>query len=59
MRSSAGRHPAGGYVPDAGHSRLIELCVNDPNIHDVVLTTEEGASVSWPAPRSAASALRC
>jgi len=30
-----------GYVPDAGHSRLIELCVNDPNIYDVVLTTEE------------------
>jgi sulfopyruvate decarboxylase alpha subunit len=30
-----------GYVPDAGHSRLIELCVADPNIHDVVLTTEE------------------
>jgi len=30
-----------GYVPDAGHSRLIELCINDPNIHDVVLTTEE------------------
>jgi sulfopyruvate decarboxylase alpha subunit len=30
-----------GYVPDAGHSRLIELCVRDPNIHDVVLTTEE------------------
>jgi len=30
-----------GYVPDAGHSRLIELCVSDPNIHDVVLTTEE------------------
>jgi sulfopyruvate decarboxylase alpha subunit len=30
-----------GYVPDAGHSRLIELCVKDPNIHDVVLTTEE------------------
>ena len=30
-----------GYVPDAGHSRLIELCVNDPNIHDVVLTTEQ------------------
>jgi sulfopyruvate decarboxylase alpha subunit len=28
-------------VPDAGHSRLIELCVRDPNIHDVVLTTEE------------------
>jgi len=30
-----------GYVPDAGHSRLIELCVRDPDIHDVVLTTEE------------------
>src|SRR6202142_2209212 len=30
-----------GYVPDAGHSRLIELCVADPDIHDVVLTTEE------------------
>ena len=30
-----------GYVPDAGHSQLIELCVRDPDIHDVVLTTEE------------------
>jgi sulfopyruvate decarboxylase alpha subunit len=30
-----------GYVPDAGHTRLIELCRNDPNIADVVLTTEE------------------
>ncbi len=30
-----------GYVPDAGHSRLIELCVSDPEIHDVLLTTEE------------------
>jgi sulfopyruvate decarboxylase alpha subunit len=30
-----------GYVPDAGHSRLIERCVADPDIHDVVLTTEE------------------
>jgi sulfopyruvate decarboxylase alpha subunit len=30
-----------GYVPDAGHSRLIELCRNDPAIADVVLTTEE------------------
>lgn len=30
-----------GYVPDAGHSRLIELCKADPEIHDVVLTTEE------------------
>ena len=30
-----------GYVPDAGHSRLIQLCRGDPQIHDVVLTTEE------------------
>jgi sulfopyruvate decarboxylase alpha subunit len=30
-----------GYVPDAGHSRLIELCQADPTIADVVLTTEE------------------
>jgi len=30
-----------GYVPDAGHSRLIALCRSDPNIADVVLTTEE------------------
>src|SRR6266852_3743226 len=30
-----------GYVPDAGHSRLIKLCVEDSQIADVVLTTEE------------------
>jgi sulfopyruvate decarboxylase alpha subunit len=30
-----------GYVPDAGHSRLIALCKDDPTIADVVLTTEE------------------
>ena len=30
-----------GYVPDAGHSRLIELCKADRDIADVVLTTEE------------------
>jgi sulfopyruvate decarboxylase alpha subunit len=30
-----------GYVPDAGHSRLIQLCKDDPDIADVVLTTEE------------------
>lgn len=30
-----------GYVPDAGHSRLIQRCREDPHIHDVVLTTEE------------------
>jgi sulfopyruvate decarboxylase alpha subunit len=30
-----------GYVPDAGHSRLIDRCCADPQIRDVVLTTEE------------------
>jgi sulfopyruvate decarboxylase TPP-binding subunit len=30
-----------GYVPDAGHSRLIEHCRADADIHDVALTTEE------------------
>ncbi len=30
-----------GYVPDAGHARLIERCRQDPDIRDVALTTEE------------------
>lgn len=30
-----------GYVPDAGHKRLIELCQADAEIRSVVLTTEE------------------
>ena len=30
-----------GYVPDAGHSRLIERVRADEEIHDVALTTEE------------------
>ena len=30
-----------GYVPDAGHARLIELCRDDPEIRAVPLTTEE------------------
>ena len=30
-----------GYVPDAGHSRLIDRCRADADIRDVVLTTEE------------------
>jgi sulfopyruvate decarboxylase alpha subunit len=30
-----------GYVPDAGHARLIERCRADTDIRDVVLTTEE------------------
>ncbi len=30
-----------GYVPDAGHKRLIELCQADKTMRAVVLTTEE------------------
>jgi sulfopyruvate decarboxylase alpha subunit len=30
-----------GYVPDAGHKRLIELCQSDKKMRAVVLTTEE------------------
>ena len=30
-----------GYVPDAGHQRLIELCQDDRKMRNVVLTTEE------------------
>ncbi len=30
-----------GYVPDAGHTRLIDRCCADDEIRDVVLTTEE------------------
>ena len=29
-----------GYVPDNGHARLIELCINDPKIKDVLLASE-------------------
>jgi sulfopyruvate decarboxylase alpha subunit len=30
-----------GYVPDAGHARLIERALDDPGMRAVVLTTEE------------------
>lgn len=30
-----------GYVPDGGHKRLIELCIADPHVRCVVLSTEE------------------
>ena len=40
-----------GYVPDAGHARLIELVHADPEIRAVSLTTEEEgvalAAGSW------------
>src|SRR6478609_1956304 len=29
------------YVPDAGHSHVIRSAIADPDIQDVVLTTEE------------------
>jgi sulfopyruvate decarboxylase alpha subunit len=37
------RHGFGlvGYVPDAGHKRLIELCQADARMRTVVMTTEE------------------
>ena len=30
-----------GHVPDGGHKRLIELCIADPDVRCVVLSTEE------------------
>jgi sulfopyruvate decarboxylase alpha subunit len=40
-----------GYVPDAGHKRLIELCQADSTLRAVALTTEEEgiglASGAW------------
>jgi sulfopyruvate decarboxylase alpha subunit len=30
-----------GYVPDAGHKRLIEMCIADKEMRAVVLSTEE------------------
>jgi sulfopyruvate decarboxylase alpha subunit len=30
-----------GYVPDAGHARLIRLCAAEPSMRMVTLTTEE------------------
>ena len=48
-----------GYVPDAGHAHLIEAAHADPDMHAIVLTTEEEGSPSPPAPGWAASARRC
>jgi sulfopyruvate decarboxylase TPP-binding subunit len=47
-----------GYVPDAGHARLIELCHADPALRAIVLTTEEEG---WRSPRARGSAAsaRC
>jgi hypothetical protein len=45
------------YVPDAGHSRLIELLHADSEIQTTPLTTEE-EGVALPGPGSAVS-VRC
>jgi len=37
---TAGVHQV-GYVPDAGHKRLIEMCLADKEMRAVVLSTEE------------------
>jgi len=37
----AARVTIAGYVPDAGHAHLIQAAHADPDIHAVVLTTEE------------------
>lgn len=37
----AGRTRQVAYVPDAGHSDLIRRAIADPEIEDIVLTTEE------------------
>ncbi len=29
------------YVPDAGHAHLIDLSIDDPDVHSIALTTEE------------------
>jgi sulfopyruvate decarboxylase alpha subunit len=39
LKDAGIRHVA--YVPDAGHARLIELCLGDPAMSATVLTTEE------------------
>ena len=38
---AAARFRLVGYVPDAGHKRLIELCLSDKSMRAVVLSTEE------------------
>lgn len=39
LRQADVRHVS--YVPDAGHSRLIELSIGDPGVVTTMLTTEE------------------
>ena len=39
LKQASVRHV--GYVPDAGHSKLIEMSIDDPEITTSMLTTEE------------------
>jgi len=47
------------YVPDAGHSQLIERVLGAPSMRAVPLTTEEEGWRYWLAPGPAASAASC
>jgi sulfopyruvate decarboxylase alpha subunit len=51
-----------GYVPDAGHSRLIERCRADPEFSAIVLTSEEEgiglAAGAWLGGQKAALLLQ-
>ena len=46
-------------MPDAGHSRLIARCKADPDIRDVVLTTEEEGIAMAAGAWLGGSARRC
>ena len=48
-----------GYVPDAGHARLIDRCRADPDIRDVVLTTPRRRVWHWRRPRGWAVSVPC
>ena len=48
-----------GYVPDAGHAQLIELCRGDPAIRAVPLTPKRRGWLCSPAPGLAASVASC
>ena len=47
------------YVPDAGHSILIDRSIADPEVHSIALTTEEEGVALIAAPTSVARAACC
>jgi hypothetical protein len=47
------------YVPDAGHSRLIERVLASDTMRGIPLTTEEEGVAQVAAPGPAGSAVRC